>query len=74
LVEDALKDAKDALAGDDADRIRHTSEALVTASQKFAEVLYQKAQTEPSPDSVASSADDVVDAEVVDDGGEQQSA
>jgi molecular chaperone DnaK len=74
LVEDALKDAKDALAGDDADRIRHTSEALVTASQKFAEVLYQKAQTEPSPDSPTSGADDVVDAEVVDDGGEQQSA
>ena len=63
LVEDALKEAKEALATEDLDRIRISSESLVTASQKFAEVLYNKAQTSPD----AGSSDDVVDAEVVDD-------
>jgi molecular chaperone DnaK len=64
LVEDALKEAKEALATDDIDRIRISSESLLTASQKFAEVLYAKAQTPGD----APGADDVVDAEVVDDG------
>jgi molecular chaperone DnaK len=70
LVEDALKEAKEALATEDVERIRISSEALMTASQKFAEVLYSKAQT--TPDAGAPGADDVVDAEVVDD--DQQSA
>jgi len=66
LVEDALKEAKEALATEDLERIRISSESLVTASQKFAEVLYNKAQT--TPDSgPAGGSDDVVDAEVVDD-------
>src|ERR671914_2421482 len=42
LVEDTLNEAKEALKGDDVDRIRQTTEALLTASQKFAEVLYQR--------------------------------
>ena len=76
LVEDALAEAKDALGGDDVDRIRHTSEQLMTASQKFAEVLYQKAQSGQGEPQAASSegnaADgDVVDAEVVDEGDEE---
>lgn len=64
LVEDALKEAKEALATEDLDRIRISSESLVTASQKFAEVLYNKAQTTPD---AGGGSDDVVDAEVVDD-------
>jgi molecular chaperone DnaK len=69
LVEDAMADAKEALAGSDVDRIRHTSEQLLTASQKFAEVLYQKAQDQGSGSTPGASAggDDVVDAEVVED-------
>jgi molecular chaperone DnaK len=75
VVEDALKDAKEALAGDDVDRIRHSSEQLMTASQKFAEVLYQRAQSEApeGPDATGTSPDDVVDAEVVDEGGQESS-
>src|SRR5438093_3317788 len=45
MVESALNDAKEAVKGSDVDRIRQTSEALLTASQKFAEVLYQRAQS-----------------------------
>jgi len=68
-VEDALAEAKEALAGDDADRIKQTSDSLLTASQKIAEVLYQKAQNETSGS--GESSDDVVDAEVVDEGGDE---
>lgn len=69
LVEDALNDAKEALKGEDAEKIRMTSEAVMTASQKFAEVLYQQAQQQPeSGPAQAAGADDVVDAEVVDEG------
>ncbi|MEA2460169.1 MAG: molecular chaperone DnaK, partial [Actinomycetota bacterium] len=71
IVEDALTDAKEALGGSDVERIRHTSEQLLTASQKFAEVLYQKAQDQGTPaDATQGGADDVVDAEVVDEGGQ----
>jgi molecular chaperone DnaK len=70
MVEDALQEVREAMNGSDADRIRHTTEQLVTASQKFAEVLYQRAQTEasPSPNGSEGGNDDVVDAEVVDEG------
>ena len=73
MVEDALEEAREALKGSDVEKIRHTSEALMTASQKFAEVLYQNAQQSPPAggDSAAASADEVVDAEVVDEGGQQ---
>jgi molecular chaperone DnaK len=76
IVEEALEDAKKALAEGDLDRIRHTSEQLVTASQKFAEVLYQRAQTQEgdAPDATGGADDEVVDAEVVDEGGEQERA
>jgi molecular chaperone DnaK len=69
MVEDALGEVKEAMNGSDADRIRHTTEQLVTASQKFAEVLYQKSQSEgASPNGSEGGGDDVVDAEVVDEG------
>jgi molecular chaperone DnaK len=73
LVEDALSDAKEALGGDDIDKIRHTSEQLLTASQKFAEVLYKTAQDQGSEGGPTTTPgnDDVVDAEVVDEGGSQ---
>jgi len=77
LVDDALSDAKEALKGTDIDKIRQTSEALVTASQKFAEVLYQQSQTQAPTDGAAGDAggdDDVVDAEVVDEDGEEKTA
>ena len=78
-VEDALSEAKDALGGSDVERIKRASEQLLTASQRLAEVLYRQAQS-GSPQGGAASQpgasrdgdDDVVDAEVVDEG--QQSA
>ena len=73
MVEDALAEAKEALAGSDVDRIRQTSEQLMTTSQKFAEVLYQRAQSQPGAAATGSDGDEVVDAEVVDEG-EQASA
>jgi molecular chaperone DnaK len=71
MVEDALQQAKDALAGSDVERIKSTSEQLMTASQKFAEVLYQKAQQQPAGGATPGATpgdDEVVDAEVVDEG------
>jgi molecular chaperone DnaK len=75
-VEEALNDAKEALKGADVERIRSTSEHLLTASQKFAEVMYQRAQaqqggTPPAGDATGSTEDEVVDAEVVDEGEER---
>jgi molecular chaperone DnaK len=78
LVEDALTEAKEALKGSDVDQIRQTSDSLLTASQKFAEVLYQQAQNQQAASGPAGGTtpgdDEVVDAEVVDEGGEQASA
>jgi molecular chaperone DnaK len=77
-VEDALSEAKDALGGSDVERIKRASEQLLTASQRLAEVLYRQAQggQQPGAGSQTGAAqagdDEVVDAEVVDEG--QQSA
>ncbi|HYZ46125.1 MAG TPA: molecular chaperone DnaK, partial [Actinomycetota bacterium] len=71
-VEEALQEARDALAGSDVERIKQTTEALLTASQRLAEVLYRQAQGQGSgpagPGATTSGDDDVVDAEVVDEG------
>jgi molecular chaperone DnaK len=71
-VEEALSAAKDALAGSDVERIKRTTEELMTASQRLAEVLYRQAQQAGPQPGAPSDQDEVVDAEVVDDG--QQSA
>ena len=74
LVEDALTDTKEALKGTDVDKIRHSTEQLMTASQKFAEVLYQQAQTSQgggAGEAPAGGDDDVVEAEVVDEDDER---
>jgi molecular chaperone DnaK len=74
----ALDEAKEALKGEDVDRIKQTTEALMTASQQIAQVIYQSAQSQPGGGGNAatgSSDDDVVDAEVVDEeDGKEQSA
>jgi molecular chaperone DnaK len=76
-VEDALQEAKEALKGSDVDSIKRSSDNLLTASQKIAEVLYRQSQQQPAGapgEQSGSSDDDVVDAEVVDDDGEERSA
>ncbi|MEA2434422.1 MAG: molecular chaperone DnaK [Actinomycetota bacterium] len=72
FVEDALNDAQEALKGTDVDRIRQTSDTLMTASQKIAEVLYQRTSQDQAASTTAGSDDDVVDAEIVDEGGSEE--
>ncbi|HEV2767259.1 MAG TPA: molecular chaperone DnaK [Acidimicrobiales bacterium] len=69
-VESGLKDLKDAIAGDDLDRIRQSTETLMGASQSFSQKLYEQAAAESYSDSGAKppSDDEVVDAEIVDEG------
>ena len=45
-IEDALKRLKDALAGADIDAVKRAHEALLAASQEFAQRLYQNAQAQ----------------------------
>ena len=71
LAEDALSEAQEAVKGSDVDRIRQATDALVSASHKLAEAVYQRTQ-EQTPTAASSSDDDVVDAEVVDEGGDEE--
>ncbi len=80
-VENALKALKEALAGGDMDAIKRTNEALVQASQTFAQHLYEQAAREqqaaggeaggagPAGGPSAPNDDEVVDAEIVDEHG-----
>ncbi len=75
-VESRLADLKTALAGTDLESIKNATEALMTASQGFAQKLYEQASSDTGfsggPDGDGASAqsdDDVVDAEIVDDEG-----
>jgi molecular chaperone DnaK len=67
-IEQAIKETKEALAGGDIEEIKTKQEALMTASHKLSEVLYQQAQQQQQASSAGATDDDVVeDAEIVDD-------
>ncbi|HEX9681754.1 MAG TPA: molecular chaperone DnaK [Acidimicrobiales bacterium] len=70
-VDGALSELKSALEGSDVEAIKDKTEALMTASQSFAEKLYQQASAEDGAAGTAgdpaAADDDVVDAEIVDD-------
>jgi molecular chaperone DnaK len=69
-IEQAIKETKEALAGGDIEEIKAKQEALLTASHKLSEVLYQQAQEQQQASSAGAteSDDDLVeDAEIVDD-------
>jgi molecular chaperone DnaK len=82
-IESALGELKEALQGEDVDAIRAKHEALIQASQEFAQRLYQAAQAQqqaaggaPGGDAGAAGAeqpsdDEVADAEIVDEGEEK---
>ena len=82
-IESALGELKEALQGEDVDAIRAKHEALIQASQEFAQRLYQAAQANqqaaggaPGGDAGAAGAeqpsdDEVADAEIVDEGEEK---
>jgi molecular chaperone DnaK len=75
-VESALAELKEALGGDDIERIRRSTESLMTASQTFSARLYEAASqsggdgegtgTGTGDGSGAGADDEVVDAEIVD--------
>ncbi|WP_119069163.1 molecular chaperone DnaK [Rubrobacter indicoceani] len=67
-VEQAIKEAKEALAGNDIEEIKVKQEALMTASHKLSEVLYAQAQEQQASasDTRADEDDLVEDAEVID--------
>jgi molecular chaperone DnaK len=79
-IESALGELKTALAGEDIDAVRQKHEALLTASQEFAQRLYQAAQAQQAasassgsgatPGAAHPSDDEVADAEIVDEGHE----
>ena len=84
-VESALTNLKEKLAGDDTVAITSATEALQQASYKLAEAVYAQAQPGPGPgqdqagtttttaDQGATQGDgDVVDAEIIDEGDEDQ--
>jgi molecular chaperone DnaK len=77
-VESALASLKEALTGSDVEAIRNATEALMKASQGFAQRLYEQASATADGGASASSGaaganaasdDDVVDAEIVDEKG-----
>ncbi|MEX2267146.1 MAG: molecular chaperone DnaK [Acidimicrobiia bacterium] len=77
-IDAALGELKEALTGEDIDVIRAKHEALIQASQEFAQRLYQSAQQEQAADGAdgggadpAASDDEVADAEIVDEGEER---
>ena len=80
-VDRAITELKDALKGDDVEKIKKAKDALMQASQKLGEAVYKAAQAKAGPGAGAGAQpggpepqpahagkkDDVVDAEVVDD-------
>jgi molecular chaperone DnaK len=84
-VESALTNLKEKLAGDDTVAITSATEALQQASYKLAEAVYAQAQAQPGPgqaqagtattttDQGTTQGDgDVVDAEIIDEGDQDQ--
>ncbi|SHE48879.1 molecular chaperone DnaK [Ferrithrix thermotolerans DSM 19514] len=72
-VENSLAELKTAIAGDDVSKIKAATEALMSASQSFTTKLYEEAAKSAtsadmgsSSGSTASSDDEIVDAEIVD--------
>ncbi len=83
-IEGALGSLKEALAGTDIEAVKAAHEALIGASQEFAQRLYSAAQAEQNAGAAAGGADgatssapsddEVADAEIVDDEPGEQTA
>src|SRR5690349_5798132 len=77
-IQDAIKEVNESLKGEDAEDIRAKTERLQTAFHKVSEAMYQRAQEQAAAAGAStdgtngagttSSEEDVVDAEVVDEG------
>ena len=78
-VETALTGLKEALKGDDTDAVRSGVETLAGFSQRLAEAIYRASAEEASADAATDTSEavddaEIVDAEVVDEGGDQAAA
>ncbi|WP_052665249.1 molecular chaperone DnaK [Nitriliruptor alkaliphilus] len=82
-IEQALTELREALKGEDTDAIKSKVEALAGRSQALAQAIYQAtadqaeagdAGAATGDDAAASDDEDVVDAEVVDEGDDQQAS
>jgi molecular chaperone DnaK len=77
-VEQALTELKETLKGEDTDAVRTKMEALGSKSQQLAQAIYQASATQDATAGAdtgpAGDADEVVDAEVVDEGEDEQPA
>src|SRR5215210_465405 len=75
-IEEALENAKEALAGDDIEEIRRQQEVLLSASHTLSESLYRNTQQQGEADSagfeVTPNEEAAEDAEIVDEDEEQQ--
>jgi molecular chaperone DnaK len=78
-IEQALTELREALKGEDTEAIKTKMEGLGSKSQKLAEAIYQSSADQPGTATADAGAaegsttdDDVVDAEVVDEGDDQQ--
>jgi len=73
-IEQAIKDVREVLESEDTAEINAKAEALQTAFHKVSEQMYEKAQQQqasdagPNGDGAADAEEEVVDAEVVDEG------
>ena len=69
-VEEKLNELKTALEGEDIEKIKDATDALMSASQAFSQQLYEQAAQAAGDEQSAGEApddDEVVDAEIVDD-------
>ena len=70
-VEDSVAAVKEALAGDDVEKMKQTTDALSAASQRFGQQIYEAAaqsgDAEGGSGDASSADDEVVDAEIVED-------
>jgi len=79
-IEEALTELKQALEKDDADAIRAKMEAVGSKSQQLAQAIYAASQASAdsgpagTAEDVTGSEEEVVDAEIVDEGDEEQQA
>ena len=81
-IEQALTELREALKGDDVEAIKPKMEQLASKSQALAQAIYQATADQGDAasagaaegEATASDEDDVVDAEVVDEGDDQQAA
>ena len=78
-VEESLAKLKEALAGDDNDAVKSAMDDLNTKASAMGQAMYAAAQAkqeseaaQASPEGAPASDDDVVDAEIVDEDGDQK--